>query len=880
MRRKGFGVPLGRFFLIGLFMKTRVLRQTFLDFFGARDHLVLPSSPLVPIDDASLLFVNSGMVPFKNYFLQRATPPSTRLSTCQASFRASGKHNDFSQVGKTFRHHTLFEMLGNFSFGAYGKREAIAHAWSFLTEVLKLPKDRLLVTFYAEDLETAALWKEIANLPTERILPISTSDNFWSMGDTGPCGPCTEIFYILRPDLSDEAPLDDRAVEIWNLVFMTYEQHADGSRTLLPTPCVDTGMGLERIASIVQGVHDNYRTDAFRILIDALAKALPEAPEDPCGFFPLRVLADHVRALCFLVAEGLRPERAGRGYVLRRLIRRMACQMRDMRLDLLQQTDLIARGVAAVQEEMGGVYTNLLQAPILETFLEESALVQETLARGMPLLLSSLTNLKTGDTLDGSVAFSLYDTHGFPVDVIEDVIAQRGINLDLEGFNASMERQKTQARNARSSATQDVSDDVDASSFPETVFVGYGSLTHAGRVLGLFNDQGQAVEALQEGESGQFVSDETPFYAESGGQLWDQGVVESDDGRFHVLQVQKQDKRFVHIGTMEKGRLTRGGSVKMHVDAERRTGLCAHHTAAHLLQSALRLVLGGHASQKGSLVAHDRVRFDFSHPKPLTSEELKRMEEWINARIRANAPVQTDLLSYKEAVAAGALSLAGEAYGAEVRVLSVLEGETCMSKELCGGTHARRTGDLGVFLFTGGSALASGVRRVEAVVGAAALAHIQAERAVLEQLTRTLNVKSDRLFETVCAFRAGQEAAEKEAADAKRTLLIHSTRDALETVGNVHVAKMALGTAPYFESVLKALRTQKKGVLVLIERESPASFAIALSSDSTADVAALFKGFAAQIGGKGGGRGPVVFGGGANVQKLSEAVAWLNEKLK
>src|SRR6187401_1054210 len=708
------------------------IRKSFLDFFARNDHQIVASSALVPRNDPTLMFTNAGMVPFKNVFTGLEKRPYSRAVTAQKCVRAGGKHNDLDNVGYTTRHHTFFEMLGNFSFGDYFKERAIELAWTLITKDFALPKERLLITVYVDDDDAFKLWKKIAGLPDSKILRIAGADNFWAMGDTGPCGPCSEIFY----DHGDKIPggppgsadsEGDRFIEIWNLVFMQYEQHEGGKRVNLPRPSIDTGMGLERIAAVLQGTHDNYAIDLFQTLIRAIAELTGVDPDGPQKVSH-RVIADHLRASSFLIADGVLPSNEGRGYVLRRIMRRA---MRHAEL-LGAKEPLMWKLVPALVREMGQAYPELVRAEALitETLKLEESRFRKTLERGLSILDDETRALKRGDRLKGETAFTLYDTYGFPLDLTQDALKPRGIGVDTDGFNAAMEQQKAKARASWAGSGEAATE---AIWFPlreklgATEFLGYDTEVAEGVVTALVRD-GKEVAELKAGESGQVVLNQTPFYGESGGQIGDTGTLSGEGVRARVTDTQKNaGDMFIHEVTIEQGTLKVGAALALDVDHARRSDIRRNHSATHLLHEALRKVLGDHVAQKGSLVAPERLRFDFSHPKPMSPEEIAKVEDIANDFVLQNSPVTTRLMALEDARASGARALFGEKYGDEVRVVAM--GETAggnlgnalgWSVELCGGTHVRRTGDIGLISGLSDSGVAAGVRRLEALTGTAA----------------------------------------------------------------------------------------------------------------------------------------------------------------
>ncbi len=705
------------------------IRATFLDYFARNGHQVVESSPLVPRNDPTLMFANSGMVQFKNVFTGQERRPYVRATTAQKCVRAGGKHNDLDNVGYTARHHTFFEMLGNFSFGDYFKEAAIPYAWELLTRDFGIDKGRLLVTVYSEDDDAAAIWKKVAGLPDDRIIRISTSDNFWRMGDTGPCGPCSEIFYdhgeaiFGGPPGSPEAD-GDRFIEIWNLVFMQYEEGPPGTRTSLPRPSIDTGMGLERFAAILQGKHDNYDTDTLRALILASAEATGQDPDGPFKTSH-RVVADHLRSSAFLMADGVLPSNEGRGYVLRRIMRRA---MRHIAM-MGAREPVMYRLVPALVRQMGAAYPELVRAEDLieETLKLEEARFKQLLDRGLHLLTEETERLGDRQPLSGAVAFRLYDTYGFPLDLTQDALREQGRSVDLAGFEAAMQEQRVRARAAWAgsgeAATERVWFEIKENT-GATEFLGYATETAEGEILALVSG-GAATESVAAGSDVAVVLNQTPFYGESGGQVGDTGVITGSNGlRIQITDTQKKlGDLFVHLGRVEAGTATLGTPVVATVEHTRRSAIRAHHSATHLLHEALRRKLGTHVQQKGSLNAPDRLRFDVSQPRPITADELHWVEAEVNARIRENSEVTTRLMTPDAAVELGAMALFGEKYGDEVRVVAMGTpdgNKAAWSIELCGGTHVRRTGDIGYFRIVGESAVAAGVRRIEAVTGASA----------------------------------------------------------------------------------------------------------------------------------------------------------------
>ncbi|MBB5985591.1 alanyl-tRNA synthetase [Sphingobium sp. B1D3A] len=758
---------------------TNDIRRSFLDYFGANGHEIVPSAPLVPNNDPTLMFVNAGMVPFKNVFTGLETRPYRTATSSQKCVRAGGKHNDLDNVGYTARHHTFFEMLGNFSFGDYFKEQAIHHAWNLITREWGIDPQRLTVTVYHTDDEAYDHWKKIAGLPDERIIRIATSDNFWSMGETGPCGPCSEIFFDHGDHIYGGPPGSpeedgDRFVEIWNLVFMQFDQQADGNRIDLPRPSIDTGMGIERIAAVLQGVHDNYDTDTFKALISqsvALTKVAAEGEARASH----RVIADHLRSSGFLIADGVLPANEGRGYVLRRIMRRA---MRHAHL-LGAADPLMHRLVGGLVAEMGAAYPELVRAqPLIEeTLLREETRFRQTLDKGLRLLDEAVIDLAPGGTLAGETAFRLYDTYGFPYDLTEDALRARGLGVDRAGFEVAMAAQKAAARAAWKGSGQKASEDVwfdIAESEGSTEFTGYMGESGEGRVVALVKD-GVRVDRTTAGDHVSIVTNQTPFYGESGGQAGDTGMVRGADGLVAtVTDTSKPLGRIhAHHAVIEAGTLSVGDIVSLAVDGQRRARVRANHSATHLLHAALRKELGAHVTQKGSLVAEDRLRFDFSHPEALTPQQIAAVEAEVNAQIRDNAEVTTRLMSPEDAIAAGAMALFGEKYGDEVRVLSMGRSEEeIYSVELCGGTHVRALGDIGLFKIIGESAVASGVRRIEALTGEAARLWLSQREEQLRAVAASLRTTPEEAPARVAILVEQGRRLERELAEAKKALAI------------------------------------------------------------------------------------------------------------
>ena len=875
------------------------LRETFLSYFEDNDHNRLPSAPLVPQDDPTLLFVNAGMVPFKNIFTGAETPPAPRAATSQKCVRAGGKHNDLDNVGYTARHHTFFEMLGNFSFGDYFKERAILLAWELLTKDLGLPKDKLLATVYAEDDEAAGLWKKIAGLPDDKIIRIGTSDNFWSMGDTGPCGPCSEIFYDHGPDIPGGPPGSpdedgDRFVEIWNLVFMQFDQQADGSRQSLPKPSIDTGMGLERIATVLQGVHNNYDIDLFQAIIKASEDVYGQsASGDQLPSF--RVIADHLRTSAFLVADGVTPSNEGRGYVLRRIMRRA---MRHGHL-LGAREPAMYKLVPALIDQMGAAFPELGRArAAIEAALEgEEGRFQDTLGRGLALLETASADLGEGEALPGETAFKLYDTYGFPLDLTQDILRGRDQTVDEAGFEAAMDRQKAESRaqgfSSGDSATSPVWFQL-RDRLGATEFLGYGALKAESDVAAILVD-GEEVDSLSQGQQGELVFTATPFYAESGGQAGDHGQITLSDGsRFIVRDVVKRaGDLHSHIGEVVEGAIGKGALAQLIVQADRRARVMANHSATHLLHAALRSVLGEHVTQKGSLVEEDRFRFDFSHGAPVTAAELEAIEDQVNAVIRQNRDVGVSVTSPDKAIEAGALALFGEKYGDEVRVLtmgdSLEESDKPYSVELCGGTHVKRTGDIALFVVTSEGGVSAGIRRIEAATGAEALNFLRSRVQVAMDLSEQLKVPLKDVPRKVAGLSDERRQLERELADTKRALAMAGEGGGPAGPEDINGVKLLARVA---EGVggkdLRTLVDDAKaqlgsGVAVFIGvNDGKAAVAVGVSQDLTDRFSAvdLVKVAAAKVGGKGGGGRPdMAQAGGPNGANAEDALQAVREAL-
>ena len=871
---------------------TNEIRRSFLDYFGSAGHEIVPSAPLVPFNDPTLMFTNAGMVPFKNVFTGLETRSSKRATSSQKCVRAGGKHNDLDNVGYTARHHTFFEMLGNFSFGDYFKEQAITHAWTLLTREWGLPKDKLLVTVYHTDDEAFGLWQKIAGLSDDRIIRIPTSDNFWSMGDTGPCGPCSEIFYDHGEHIFGGPPGSpdedgDRFIEIWNLVFMQFEQAADGTRTNLPSPSIDTGMGLERIAAVMQGEHDNYDTDTFRALI-AASESLTGTKAEGDSRASHRVIADHLRSSSFLLADGVLPSNEGRGYVLRRIMRRA---MRHAHL-LGAKEPLMHRLVGSLVTEMGQAFPELGRAQPLveETLLREEVQFRRTLANGLRLLDEEAGDLGAGDSLPGETAFKLYDTFGFPYDLTEDALRARGVSVDRAGFEAAMAQQKAAARAAWKGSGQTADSEVwfdIAEREGATEFTGYTATIGEGVVVALVRD-GKEVAEASAGETVTVITNQTPFYGESGGQMGDAGTISTIEGlRIAVSDTAKPLGRLhAHQGTVEGGSVKVGDAVQLAIDVARRDATRANHSATHLLHQALRNRLGAHVTQKGSMVSAERLRFDFSQPTALTAEDIAAVEDEVNAEILANAPVTTRLMSPEDAIAAGAMALFGEKYGDEVRVLSMGTGAQPYSVELCGGTHVRALGDIGLLRVVSESAVSSGVRRIEALTGAGARAWLVGREEALRRTAGLLRSSPDEVEARVAALVDERRKLERELAEAKKALALAgasgggaAAAPADEDVGGITFSGQVLeGMDP---KELRGLLDQAKarmgsGVAVIVAvNEGKASIAAAVTEDLMGRVSAvdLVRAGVEALGGKGGGGRPdMAQGGGPDGAKAGDAI--------
>jgi alanyl-tRNA synthetase len=860
------------------YMSAADVRHAFLQFFRAQSHMIVPSSPLVPANDPTLLFTNAGMVQFKDVFLGKEQRDYLRAASAQRCVRAGGKHNDLENVGYTARHHTFFEMLGNFSFGDYFKREAIHFAWDFLIYTLGLDPARLWCTVYKDDNEAADIWLKEIGVSPMRFARLGEDSNFWAMGDTGPCGPCSEIFYDHGPEVAGGPPGSpeegDRYVEIWNLVFMQFERGADGKLTRLPKPSVDTGMGLERIAAVMQGVHSNYDIDLFKNLIRAAGKL---AGTSVLTSSSLRVIADHIRASAFLVVDGVLPSNEGRGYVLRRIMRRAI--RHGYKLGI--QEPFFYKLVPVLEKEMGGAYPELsLRRNLTERVIrQEEERFAETLAKGMVLLEGAIRNLRGAKVIDGDTVFKLYDTYGFPADLTADVARERGLTIDQAGFEAAMREQRRRSQEASKFGVEQRSE-----TLPEarSVFRGYEELTSLGQVVALMKD-GAAVQALNAGEQGEVILDRTPFYAESGGQVGDAGELTAAGVRFTVTDTQKRGATHAHLGRLAEGTIRIGETLEARVDAVRRQATVLNHSATHLLHAALRKVLGSHVQQKGSLVAPDRLRFDFAHFEPVKDEELRQIERLVNEQVRANAAAEIRVMDYQGAVAAGAIALFGEKYEKDVRVLRLGE----FSMELCGGTHVQRAGDIGLFKITGESGVASGVRRIEALTGAAALEYVERSDSLLKDLAALVRGSREDLAAKVGEQLERSRQLEREVRSLRDRLAsgqgVDLAAGALDIEGVKVVATRVEGAdAGALRAAVDQLKERLKSAVVVlasVEGGSKVVLVVGVTADQTARIKAgeLAGAVAAQVGGRGGGRADFAQAGGNKPEALDAALGSVGE---
>ena len=864
-------------------MTTAEIRQKFLDFFQGYSHTVVPSSSLIPGNDATLLFTNAGMVPFKEVFLGQETRPYVRATSSQRSVRAGGKHNDLENVGYTARHHTFFEMLGNFSFGDYFKREAIRYAWQFLTEVLEIPPQRLWVTVFKDDQETADIWLNEMRIDRNRFSCCDEKSNFWSMGDTGPCGPCTEIFYDHGASIPGGPPGSpeedgDRYVEIWNLVFMQYNRAADGTLTPLPKPSVDTGMGLERIAAVMQGVHNNYDIDIFQHVLNAIRQLTPTTDQHITS---ARVIADHIRSSAFLILDGITPSNEGRGYVLRRIIRRAIRHGYKLGLHAI----FFYRLVTPLVEIMGSAYPDLAksQALIEQVIKAEEQQFASTLTQGMKLLEQAVAKLTT-KIIPGAVVFRLYDTYGFPPDLTADIARERGLTLDYAGFEKEMAKQRQQSRETQRFG-------LDYTQLPqlhgETEFTGYEQFAGEG-VVTMLLQEGQATSQLAAGQTGAVILDRTPFYAEAGGQVGDSGYLFFEGGSFQILDTKKQAMVYVHYGQVVTGTLEVGAKVSAEVDSSRQATML-NHSATHLLHAALRRILGEHVIQKGSLVDPQRLRFDFSHPAPVSNEQLRTIENLVNQQIRANLLAEIEILTPEAAKQKGAMALFGEKYGEQVRVLSMGE----FSMELCGGTHVGRTGDIGIFKIISETGVAAGIRRIEALTGEPALEWIVQQEQQLQELMLLLKANRENLAEKLQQTLQRQRSQEKELLELKNQQAKWQSTELMQqavTVGEIKVLAVQLpqGDIQTLKNLAEELKNQlPKAVIVLaLVKDLQVQLVSGITKNCNDKLRAgdLMTYLAQQVGGKGGGRPDLAQGGGNNPAALTMAlqsvVPWVKEKLQ
>lgn len=869
------------------------IRQAFLEYFKQRDHEIIPSSPLVPHNDPTLLFTNAGMVQFKDVFTGKDKRPYTRAATVQRCVRAGGKHNDLENVGYTARHHTFFEMLGNFSFGDYFKREAINYAWEFLTRVLHLPEEKLWVTVYTDDEEAAKIWLDEIGVSPDRFSRCDEKDNFWSMGPTGPCGPSTEIFYDHGPEIPGGPPGSpdedgDRFIEIWNLVFTQFDRDESGTLHPLPRPSVDTGMGLERIAAVMQGVHNNYEVDLFQNLIKAIRNLLPDREKyDRDRLMSQRVIADHIRSCAFIITDGVVPSNEGRGYVLRRIIRRAI--RHGSKLGLTEP--FFHKLVTPLVKEMGDAYPELAKAQtnVEKVLKQEEERFDETLQQGLKILEQTISKLND-KTIPGEVVFQLYDTYGFPVDLTADIARERGLALDHDGFDKAMEAQKERARAASQFAsTQEAhAGEIDLSPIDtEFNFSGYQTLEEDATVIAIYQD-GRQVDQISAGETAIILLNHTPFYAESGGQIGDKGTIQGSNGIFSVADTRKQNDVHLHYGTAKIGILKTGDSVKASVNKVSRQAIARNHSATHLLHAALRKVLGEHVLQKGSLVAADRLRFDFSHPEPVTEDQLREIERLVNTQIRSNLPVETRIMSIKQALESGAMALFGEKYDDEVRVLSMGE----FSIELCGGTHVHRTGDIGLFKIVSETGIASGVRRIEALTGEAALDHVEKTEQTLLNLASLLKTSPDKLKSRIEQLMQKSRQLDKELQSLKGKLASLSGSDLIENAIDVDgikvvAARLEGADVDTLRETMDQLKNKLKTAAIVLASVHGGKVRLVsgVTKDTTDRIHAgkLVNFVAQQVGGKGGGRPDMAQAGGDNPAGLETALAsvadWIKDSL-
>ena len=858
-------------------MTSNELRQKFLNYFNDRDHEIVESSPLVPDNDATLLFTNAGMVQFKDVFLGNEKRSYNRAVTSQRCLRAGGKHNDLENVGYTARHHTFFEMLGNFSFGDYFKETAIIQAWDFLTNTLELPKEKLWVTVFKEDDEAADIWLNKVKVDPERFSRMGEKDNFWSMGDTGPCGPCSEIFYDHGADIEGGPPGSpdedgDRFIEIWNLVFMQFDRSEGGDMTPLPKPSVDTGMGLERLAAVMQSVHSNYEIDLFDNLIQSTTKILDLKSSSSSS---LNVIVDHIRACSFLIVDGVIPGNEGRSYVLRRIMRRAIRHGKKLKIN----EPFFYKLLEPLAREMGVAYPALLsqKEQIEDIIKQEEIRFATTLDQGIEILEEAIKVMKN-DILPGEVVFKLYDTYGFPVDLTNDIARERNFTIDHEGFEKHMASQRDRARKANKfSKTAD--NDLKANTISK--FVGYEQIKKAAQIKELFFE-GSTIKSLANGQEGFVVTDVTPFYAESGGQVGDTGTIESKDAIFRVKDTQKQNNSIIHHGILEKGKLEIDKKVTMTIDDKKRLKIAANHSATHLMHSALRNILGKHVTQKGSLVDADRLRFDFSHNQPLSSEEISLIEEQVNSEIRKNCAAKIDLMAYEEAIESGAMALFGEKYEDEVRVLNFDE----YSIELCGGTHVNRTGDIGLFKIISESGVASGIRRIEALTAEAAEKWLSTYKTNVEEVATLLKSSNDKIFTKVEQLLVKNKALEKELLESRQKMFSSSSEDISEKVTKIKDTNILIQRLEGFSandlrvSIDRYKNKLENAIIVLgVVEKGKAKIAIGVTRHNTDIIHAgdLIKTVAEIVGGKGGGRPDFAQAGGPEADKLDQALEHAKE---
>ena len=859
---------------------TSAIRNSFLDFFTGKQHKLVPSSPLVPANDPSLLFTNAGMVQFKDVFLGHEKPPHPRVVTSQRCVRAGGKHNDLENVGYTKRHHTFFEMLGNFSFGDYSKEDAIRYAWEYLVEVAKLPPQKLWVTVFEDDRESEDIWLKKIGIDAERFARIGEADNFWTMGEVGPCGPCTEVFYDHGPDIAGSPPgagpdSGDRYIEIWNLVFMQYERTANGRQHELPALSVDTGMGLERLTAVLQGVHDNYEIDLFQNLIKYTADLIDcRELSSPS----LKVIADHIRSAGFLITDGITPSNEGRGYVLRRIIRRALRHGHKLHVD----EPFFHRIVPALVKEMGEAFPELKAAgkKVGDVLKKEEQKFSETLQVGMNLLEEAIADLSS-KRLPGEIIFKLYDTYGFPVDLVADIARERNLTLDMDGFESLMEQQKQRAKSSSGFSTR-VTHKIDAD---EHHFSGYETVHSSGKVVALFRGD-EGVDSLTAGEEGIVVLDDTPFYAESGGQVGDSGFLRTADGMFMVKDTRKQGKFHKHIGALSEGSLRLGDTVTAEVDSERRRAITRNHSATHLLHAALKKVLGSHVEQRGSLVAEDRLRFDFSHNAALSLDEVEQIETLINEQVLNNIEVQPEYMAKEDALKQGAVALFGEKYADEVRVLTIGD----FSKELCGGTHVQRSGDIGLFKLISQTGIAAGVRRIEAVTGGYALRYINRIEKEVQQLCDILKARPEHLYDKVHKLVDSNRQLKKKAASSERQSELDENnllQQATDVCGvKVLAAKVGQMEKKAMRSALDNLKRKftDGGVILFaaVWDDKQVTLVAGVTDNLTERVRAdeIVNHIAAQIGGKGGGRADMAEAGGKDCATLDAALAGLPDQVR